>query len=355
MALEIAGLVKRFGDNVVVDGVSLAIESGEIVALLGPSGCGKTTTLRMVAGFETPDAGSIALEGEGLVGLPAYRRGIGLVFQDYALFPHMTVEDNIGYGLKRRGVPRGERRERVAELLRLVRLEGLGARRPIALSGGQQQRVALARALAIRPRLLLLDEPLSNLDAKLREDLRSELRDLLVSLKITTLLVTHDQIEAMAIADRIAVMGKGSIAQIGIPREIYESPATRFVADFVGRSLWFEGEFKPGSGALPARFETKEGYSFEVAPPIRTASSYGLSIRPEHMHIVPRVDDANRLTARVERIEFNGAEIVVHGRLDRTGRRISLPIRVEETAIPTAGEAIEIGFARDRARIVAAD
>ena len=355
LGLALTRLGKRFGDQRVVDGVSLAVGAGEIMALLGPSGCGKTTTLRLIAGFETLDEGVIAIDGEDIAQRPAFQRGIGLVFQDYALFPHMTVIENIAYGLRRRGVARGEREARVEELLRLVRLEGLGARRPFALSGGQQQRVALARALAIKPRLLLLDEPLSNLDAKLREDLRTELREILVALKITTLLVTHDQLEAMTIADRIAVMGKGRIVQVGTAREVYEEPATRFVADFVGRSLWFEGRFEPAADAQPPRFVAGAGPAFIVTPPAQTSASNGLSIRPEHMHLPPWPADANRLEAVVERVEFAGAELIVHCRLKASGRIISVPIRSDDPTLPAAGAEVEIGVAANRCRVVAVD
>ena len=243
--LKLEGVVKRFGEHVVVDKASLAVGAGEIVALLGPSGCGKTTTLRLIAGFERPEAGDIAIAGKSVIGQPPYQRQIGLVFQDYALFPHMTVAQNIDYGMRQHSVSAAERDQRRGRLLRLVRLEGLEQRRPAALSGGQQQRVALARALAISPNLLLLDEPLSNLDAKLREALRFELREILRSVKMTTLVVTHDQLEAIALADRIALMNNGRIVQIGTGREIYEEPATRFVAEFIGQSLWFTGKLEP--------------------------------------------------------------------------------------------------------------
>src|SRR5215467_13865987 len=206
------------------------------MALLGPSGCGKTTTLQMIAGFVAPDRGAITLEGQDLVRVKPNRRGLGLVFQSYALFPHMTAAGNVAFGLEMQRLPRTERDKRVAEMLTLVGLAGFAARFPRQLSGGQQQRVALARALAIRPRVLLLDEPLSNLDAKLREEMQIELRQILRSLGTTTILVTHDQAEAMALADRIGVMNLGRIEQIGAPPAIYENPATPFVAGFLGKT-----------------------------------------------------------------------------------------------------------------------
>ena len=226
------GVTKRFGDHAAVDGVSLTIREGEFFALLGPSGCGKTTLMRLLAGFEAPDAGRILLDGRDIAGLPPHRRPVHMMFQSYALFPHLSVAANIAYGL--RGLPRAEAAERVEEMLALVKLEGLGARKPHQLSGGQQQRVALARALAPRPRILLLDEPLGALDRKLREETQGELVALQRRLGLTFVVVTHDQDEALAMADRLAVMQAGGVAQVGPPREVYERPATRAVAEFLG-------------------------------------------------------------------------------------------------------------------------
>ncbi|QPC42792.1 ABC transporter ATP-binding protein [Kaustia mangrovi] len=234
--LELQRLSKRFGDVVAVDGLDLSVEQGEFVSLLGPSGCGKTTTLQMIAGFEDPTGGEIRIAGRDMANVRANRRGIGIVFQSYALFPHMTVEQNVGFGLEMRKVPAGERAGRVAEALELVRLGGLAGRYPRALSGGQQQRVALARALVIKPDLLLLDEPLSNLDAKLREEMQIELRNIQQSTGVTTVLVTHDQTEAMALSDRIAVMHRGHIVQISTPFEAYEFPKSDFVSTFLGKT-----------------------------------------------------------------------------------------------------------------------
>jgi len=234
--LVIENLTKAFGSHVAVAGLDLVVGRGEFMALLGPSGCGKTTTLQMIAGFVAPDRGAIALEGQDLVRVKPNRRGLGLVFQSYALFPHMTAAGNVAFGLEMQRVARAERDKRVAEMLALVGLGGFAQRFPRQLSGGQQQRVALARALAIRPRVLLLDEPLSNLDAKLREEMQIELRTILRSLGTTTILVTHDQAEAMALSDRISVMNAGRIEQVGTPTQVYERPATPFVASFLGRT-----------------------------------------------------------------------------------------------------------------------
>src|SRR5437764_690823 len=234
--LVLERLEKRYGETTVVAALDLKVKRGEFIALLGPSGCGKTTTLRMTAGLVPASGGRIMIGNEDVTRLPPYRRDIGLVFQNYALFPHMTVAQNVAFGLEMRNVPKGEMQKRVGEALALVRLEAYGARRPRELSGGQQQRVALARALVIRPSLLLLDEPLSNLDAKLREEMRGEIRDIQRRLGITTVFVTHDQVEALSMCDRVAVMGGGRLVQFGTPFEIYERPRDPFIADFVGRT-----------------------------------------------------------------------------------------------------------------------
>lgn len=349
--LELIDVVKRFNAQTVVDRASLDIAPGEIVALLGPSGCGKTTTLRMIAGFEKLDAGRIAIGGEDVSGTPVFQRRIGLVFQDYALFPHMTVAQNIDYGMRQFRVPTPERDNRRSELLRLVRLEGLDSRYPGTLSGGQQQRVALARALAISPNLLLLDEPLSNLDAKLRETLRNELREILRTIRMTTLVVTHDQQEAIGIADRIAVMHQGRIAQIGTAREIYEEPATRFVSEFIGHSLWFTGTLVDGP---TPQFRSTDGHVFHVTTGNRGSSeAQGLAVRPEHIHLRARPDDANRIPATVERIVFFGADLIIHCKLKEGGRVIAIPARTDDPDLPAAGETIVLGIATARCRVVA--
>jgi putrescine transport system ATP-binding protein len=232
--VRIEGVTKRFGAITAVDGVDLVIERGELFALLGSSGCGKTTLLRLLAGFETPDAGRIVIDGQDMTGVPPHRRPINMMFQSYALFPHMNVAENVGYGLRREGLPKPEIAARVVAVLEQVRLSDYAARRPAQLSGGQRQRVALARALVKRPKLLLLDEPLAALDRKLREGTRFELVRLQEELGLTFVMVTHDQEEAMSMASRLAVMDLGRIAQVGTPHEVYERPRSRFVADFIG-------------------------------------------------------------------------------------------------------------------------
>jgi putative spermidine/putrescine transport system ATP-binding protein len=239
--LVLNGLTKRFSDFVAVDRLCFSVRKGEFVSLLGPSGCGKTTTLQMIAGFVEPTSGSIVLDGQDLLRIPPRARGLGIVFQSYALFPHMTVAGNVAFGLEMRGLPRPERASRVREALALVGLEPYAERLPRQLPGGQQQRVAFARALVIRPRLLLLDEPLSNLDAKLREEMRDELRPIQRRTGATTILVTHDQAEAMALSDRIVVMNRGRAEQIACPQDAYARPATSFVAQFLGRTNLLEG------------------------------------------------------------------------------------------------------------------
>src|SRR5499426_2732670 len=260
--IELEAVCKRYGEFYAVRDFSLTIEQGELVVLLGPSGCGKTTTLRMIAGFVPVTSGRIRLGGRDVTTLPSYRRNTGLVFQGYALFPHLTAAENVAFGLEMRKLAPDTVRAKVAAALRLVRLEELGDRLPRQLSGGQQQRVALARALVIEPAALLLDEPLSNLDAKLREEVRVEIRQLQKALGLTTVMVTHDQDEALAMADRLVVMEAGAIQQIGTQRELYERPANRFVAGFVGRTNFLRGILvEPGlfksDGGLTLRCEDR--------------------------------------------------------------------------------------------------
>src|SRR6059058_3401199 len=263
--IRLAGVRKTFGEVVAVDGVDLAIRRGEFFTLLGPSGSGKTTCLRMIAGFERPDAGRIELGGDDVSRLPPAERDVNTVFQDYALFPHMSVGDNVAYGLKVKGVAKGERSRRVEAALAMVRLDGYGDRRPSQLSGGQRQRVALARALVNRPRVLLLDEPLGALDRKLREEMQVELKGLQRELGITFVFVTHDQDEALTMSDRIAVFNNGHLEQVGTPADVYDRPQTAFVADFIGTSNIVEGADATAILGTP-----------EAA-----------SLRPERIHIVP--------------------------------------------------------------------
>jgi spermidine/putrescine ABC transporter ATP-binding subunit len=239
--IEFVNVTKRYGDIVANEHITLQIKRGELMTLLGPSGCGKTTALRCLTGHNRPDEGRILIDGQDVTDLPTYKRNLGMVFQNFALFPHMTAFENVEFPLRIRGLSQSKRREKVMEALKLVRLEGFGSHFPRQLSGGQQQRIGLARALVYRPSVLLLDEPLSNLDAKLREGMRFEIKDLQVRLGITAVYVTHDQEEAQALSDRVAIMNRGRIEQVGTPEEIYERPGSQFVADFIGLSNFLEG------------------------------------------------------------------------------------------------------------------
>jgi spermidine/putrescine transport system ATP-binding protein len=288
VAIELESVSKHFGKAAAVHEVSLAILEGEFFSLLGPSGCGKTTTLRMIAGFEVPDEGRILLQGEDGTAVSANRRPVNMVFQQYALFPHMSIYDNIAFGLKVKRVPRGEHAERIQQMLRVVELEGLERRRPRQLSGGQQQRVALARALVNRPAALLLDEPLGALDVKLRKQMQLELKRIQLELGTTFVYVTHDQDEALAMSDRIAVMNRGRVEQIGAPREIYERPATAFVADFIGslNALDFHADELVGGFAV-MRLGARDRIVAPVGSDVKAGDDVRVAVRPERVHIGP--------------------------------------------------------------------
>ena len=314
--LELQGVSKTYGDFAAVAGIDLDIAQGELVVLLGPSGCGKTTTLRMIAGFVVPSGGTIRLAGKDITQRPPWKRNTGLVFQSYALFPHMTARDNVAFGLRMRGLPDASIAAKVAEALRLVRLEGLSERLPRELSGGQQQRVALARALVIEPLVLLLDEPLSNLDAKLRAEVRVEIRDLQRKLGLTTVMVTHDQEEALTMADRLVVMSQGKVQQIGTQRELYEHPANAFVAGFVGRTNFLRGRVE-----APGLFRTESGLGIRCA---NGAARNGrtLAVRPERLSIVTGAETmaGNSFPGTVEFATYLGGILEYHVRLTPADR-----------------------------------
>jgi len=282
------------GDVRAVDHVSLAIEPGEFVTLLGPSGCGKTTTLRLISGFEMPTSGRILLDGRDISNRPPNKRDMAMVFQSYALFPHMSVFNNVAYGLRVQHTARGDVRERVARVLELMSLGGLGDRRPHELSGGQQQRVALARSLVVEPRVLLFDEPLSNLDAKLRVQMRSEIRNLQRRLNITSVYVTHDQVEAMAMSDRIVVMNNGQIEQIGPPAEIYRRPVSRFVADFIGRANFLDATVQAADGNRATVSLLGQTATLSSSVPLRPGDDAVAVLRPEVLSL-----EANPALAQV--------------------------------------------------------
>ncbi|WP_311972568.1 ABC transporter ATP-binding protein [Bradyrhizobium agreste] len=308
--MSLTNLVKSYGGVTAVAGVSLDIRSGEFLTLLGPSGCGKTTTLMMIAGFESPSIGDIAIDGASVTAMPPYRRNIGMVFQNYALFPHLTAAENIGFSLKQRGVPKAERARLVSEALELVQLSTYGERYPRQLSGGQQQRVAVARAIVFKPRLLLMDEPLGALDKKLREDLQIEMRRLHAELGITFILVTHDQDEALIMSDRIAVMNEGKIAQIGRPVDLYDRPCNRFVAGFIGQSNFLPAVVCGLEGDVVV---TKcQGVLVRAVTSQRPAigAEVSVTIRPERLRFADstteRASSANCLNVTVTEAVFAG-------------------------------------------------
>ncbi|WP_276255089.1 ABC transporter ATP-binding protein [Halomontanus rarus] len=348
--LTLEGVSKVYDETTALRGIDLAVEDGEFFTLVGPSGCGKTTTLRTIAGFEEPTAGSVRFDDREMTGVPPEDRDVGVVFQNYALFPHMTVAENVGYGLRFRDPPAGTtREERISELLELVDLAGMGERRPSQLSGGQRQRVSLARALAPEPSLLLLDEPMSALDARLRETLRRQVKRIQSELEITTIYVTHDQEEALAISDRVAVVRAGTVEQVGTPKEIYRRPATRFVAKFVGDNNVFEGEVRThSSDELRVRVSGRE---FGIAPAdslaeagtnLESGDRLAFCVRPEAL--TPTVE-TNRLSVTVETSEFLGETVRVHGRWNGT------PIVLRLAEPPDADE-LTVGFAPDGAHVV---
>ena len=307
MSIRIVGVTKRFGSLEAVKNVSLEISTGEFFTLLGPSGCGKTTLLRSIAGFNQPEAGEIYFGEKRIDRMSAHKRGIGMVFQNYAVFPHLTVHDNVAYGLKARRVPAGEIEPKVERALQMVRLEGMGNRLPNQLSGGQLQRVAIARALIIEPQVLLMDEPLSNLDAKLRVEMRSEIRELQRQMKITTLYVTHDQEEALSISDRIAVLNLGVVEQVGRPWEIYNTPINRFVAGFIGTTNFFEGEW-PGQDGMVRVGEVRMKVPGKSGP---AGHKVSFAIRPEAFKVAEQISAAEQpimfaLKAKIAKVEYLG-------------------------------------------------
>ncbi|VTT86737.1 Putrescine transport ATP-binding protein PotA (TC 3.A.1.11.1) [Halorubrum sp. DM2] len=325
VAVELDGVTRRYGDATAVDGVSLRVREGEFFTLVGPSGCGKTTTLRLIAGFEDPSAGTVRFAGESVAGVPPERRDVGVVFQSYALFPHMTVGENVAYGLNFADPPEGVTRdERVADLLELVDLPDAADRDPESLSGGQQQRVAMARALAPGPDVLLLDEPMSALDARLRERLRAQVKRIQSELGITTIYVTHDQEEALAVSDRVAVMRDGTPEQVAAPRAVYREPATRFVAEFVGDNNVFAGAVRaaPADGEFAVDIDDTDatlrvGVDDELDAVPEPGDRVAFCVRPEHLRVAgdaSATDDAaatrngaeNALRATVASAEFLG-------------------------------------------------
>jgi spermidine/putrescine ABC transporter ATP-binding subunit len=337
-SVEIQSVTRRFGEVTAVDGVSLAIGRGELFALLGPSGCGKTTLLRMIAGFEAPDAGTIRIQGEDVTRVPPHRRPVNMVFQQYALFPHLTVEENVGFGLRYKDLSRSQQAARVTEALALVRLTGLEKRRPDQLSGGQRQRVALARALALEPRVLLLDEPLAALDPNLRREVQVELKSLQRELGISFVFVTHDREEALALSDRIAVMNEGRVEQVGSPAGVFESPETEFVARFLGATNVFTAEVRREEEGrlLLALPDGTELALPATGPPRLRREPVRFVVRPEKLSLraVPSPAEIS-LAVTVEDLVYHGAstEWIVR---DRDGGRFTVVAQNAGAALPFA-------------------
>ena len=311
--LEIIGASKRFGATAAIDEVSLSVEAGEFFALLGPSGCGKTTLLRLIAGFETPDSGRILIDGALMSAVPPYARPVNMMFQSYALFPHLDVAGNVAFGLKQEGMERRRRDARVADMLALVQMSGYARRRPHELSGGQKQRVALARALAKMPKLLLLDEPLAALDRKLREETLLELTGIQERVGTTFLVVTHDQEEALGMAQRVAVMNRGRLVQMGPPSDIYERPNSRFVADFVGTVNLFEGELVAGFNTLSLRIAgAEQPIALPGSVELPAGATIALALRPEKLRLTRERPEGFALAATIASIGYQGGHSTVH-------------------------------------------
>ena len=361
--IELVGLTKRFGHgdtaHAAVDNIDLSVSGGEFFSLLGPSGCGKTTTLRLIAGFEEPTAGRILLDGADVSHVPPHKRKVNTVFQSYALFPFLSVFDNVAFGLKHAGVTKAELKRRVGEALSLVSMSDFAARRPSQLSGGQQQRVALARALVLNPAVLLLDEPLGALDAKLRRSLKVELKALQERVGITFIYVTHDQEEALTMSDRIAVMNAGAIAQIGTPQEVYESPADAYVADFLGAANLLQvvvtERVRGGASALKLgdiALTTSNEVPAEPGP-VSAGTVAQAVIRPERVRVEEHGSaGANRVPALVDRVVYLGAATQVHLRL-ATGESLQAVVQNEDAAGWSQGTPVHVHLPADALRVLA--
>lgn len=351
--IELRDVTKRYGDTVANNHINLGIRRGELMTLLGPSGCGKTTALRCITGHNTPDEGRVFIDGEDVTGVPTHKRELGMVFQSFALFPHMTVFDNVGFPLMIRRVDKAERRERVMETLRLIRMEGYATHHPRQLSGGQQQRVGLARALVYRPKVLLLDEPLSNLDAKLREQMRFEIRELIDRLGITAVYVTHDQSEALALSDRVSVMNAGRLEQVGTPDEIYDCPQSRFVADFIGLSDFIPGTVSAVHEEQGIAVVTANGLEISVTatPEMSLGEQVLLFIRPNNAELLPasHAGGANVFPAVVDKLTYLG---------DRNDYRVivreGLELRVQTDGKVRfgRGENVKVRLPRNLCRVI---
>ena len=349
--IEFRDVTKRYGALVANDHLSLTIRRGELMTLLGPSGCGKTTALRCLTGMNHPDEGRIFLDGTDVTHVPTHQRELGMVFQNFALFPHMTVADNVGFPLMIRSRPKDERATMVLEALRLVRLEGYAGHFPRQLSGGQQQRVGLARALVYRPKVLLLDEPLSNLDAKLREEMRFEIKEVVTRLGITAMYVTHDQAEALALSDRVAIMNRGRLQQLGTPEEIYESPNSRFVAEFIGLSNFLDGRVDAVRGDAMTVAASGLAIQTRALPGVTPGQKVLLFLRPNEIELLPAgtEPDANTFPAKVEKTTYLGD--TMDYRLS-IGNAADLRVQTDARHRYGAGEAVRVRLPRVRSWVV---
>ena len=356
-SVRLEAITKRFDQTVAVDALSFVVKRGEFVCLLGPSGCGKTTTLRMIAGFVEPDAGTISIDGQDVTDRPPNRRDIGMVYQSYALFPHMTVFENVAFGLRMRGVGGAAIGERVAAALALVDLAGLERRRPAQLSGGQQQRVALARALVIQPSVLLLDEPLSNLDAKLRKRMQLELKALQRRVGITTIHVTHDQEEALSLADTVVILNGGAVEQVGTPRDVYTRPRSAFVADFLGRANFLAGRVSapaPGPDAVTFVADRGEVLTVREAGTFPLGAAVQAFIRPERVELCePAGSGENGFPAKVEQVLFTGSLVTIEVETASGRRLVAERPSGGPEAIYQPGDAVQVVLPAEALRLLA--
>ncbi len=346
-------LVRRFGSLTAVDQVSLALAENEFFALLGPSGCGKTTLLRLIAGFERPDSGRILIAGEDVTAVRPRQRPVNLMFQSYALFPHMTVAGNVAYGLEMERLPRAEIQRRVGEVLEIAGLTALARRKPDQLSGGQRQRVALARALVKRPKVLLLDEPLAALDRQLREQMQLELKRLQHEVGITFCIVTHDQEEALVMADRVALMQSGRIAQLGPPQDLYEHPTSRFVAGFIGRMNFFDGKLE-AQGLRHPRLGLLRGFP---PPGIAGGTAASLAVRPERLAIGQTAQrKENRVEGLVQEISYRGGDVLIQAEVEGLSEPLVARLGIETLdGLPQAGAPVTLGWDAAHSRLLPDD
>jgi spermidine/putrescine transport system ATP-binding protein len=359
-AVEMQDVLKQFitpegGVLAAVNHVTMQIKDGEFFSLLGPSGCGKTTSLRMIAGFELPTSGQIFIHGKEMSQVPAFQRPVNTVFQQYALFPHMTVEQNIGFGMEMKGVSRAERSLRVSEALEMVRLPGMEMRRPKQLSGGQQQRIALARALVNKPEVLLLDEPLGALDLKLRKEMQLELKTLQREVGITFIYVTHDQEEALTMSDRIAVMSKGVVLQIGRPEEIYERPASKYVADFIGETNFIDGVVKSQRGSIvEVELPGTATVCVQSSRTFTSGQQVSVAVRPEKLRLNSELTDGNNLKGRVEDVIYIGTD-THYGIRFAGGQKVRVReqnVKFGHHEIVQVGEEVSVSFAQTSPRLL---